>query len=167
MTLFSRLPRIAAAYAAAIVASALLLAAPTAVVAHEYEVGDLRIDHPWTRASPGIARIAGGYLTVANRGAAADRLVSVSAEIAGRTEIHEMAMAGGVMTMRQIPGGLAIPAGGELALQPGGLHLMFMDLRQPLKEGERFDATLTFETAGSVIVTFVVEAIAAGGKGHH
>jgi periplasmic copper chaperone A len=166
MTLFTRLPRLAEAFAAAIVAAALLLAAPAALVAHEYEVGELRIDHPWTRASPGLAKIAGGYLTIANRGAA-DRLVSVSADIAGRTEIHEMAMDGGVMTMRQITGGLAVPAGGEVALQPGGLHLMFMDLRQPLKEGERFDATLTFEGAGSVVVTFMVEAVAAGGKGHH
>ena len=167
MSLLSRLPRLAEALAAAIVASAVVLVAPTAVVAHEYEVGELRIDHPWARASPGMATVAGGYFKVANRGDTDDRLVRVTAEGAGRAEIHEMAMADGVMTMRHVPGGLTVPAGGELVLKPGGFHVMFMDLQHPLKKGDKVSGTLTFEKAGTVVVEFAVEAIAASGEGHH
>lgn len=158
--LFARLPRVAAALALA------LLAAPAAF-AHDFTVGDLTVDHPWARATPHGVKVAGGFLTVVNKGGAADRLISVTAEIAEHAEIHEITMKDGVMTMRPLTDGLAVPAGGEVALKPGGNHLMFVGLKRMLKKGESFAGTLTFEKAGTVEVTFTVEAIGAGSAGHH
>lgn len=126
------------------------------------KVGDLVINAPWTRATPGGAKVAGGYLTVTNTGKSPDRLVGGSFAQANRFEVHEMAMNNGVMTMRPVTGGLEIPPGGTVTLAPGGFHLMFMDLKQPLKEGETVKGTLTFEKAGSVDVTFDVRSIGAG-----
>lgn len=134
--------------------------------AHEFKAGDLHIGHPWSRATPAGANVAAGYLTLKNAGSQPDRLISASSEIAGKTEIHEMAVDGnGVMTMRQVTAGVEIPAGGEAALKPGGFHIMFMDLKRGPKEGERFKGTLTFEKAGTVEVEFAVEAM--GGAAEH
>ena len=96
----------------------------------------------------------------------ADRLVAATAEIAGRAEIHEMAVKDGVMTMRPVTGGVPVPAGGKVALKPGSYHLMFLDLKRPLKPGEQFAGTLTFEKAGPVAVTFAVQPIGATGAEH-
>jgi periplasmic copper chaperone A len=107
------------------------------LVAHEFEIGALKIGHPFARAAPPGAKVIGGYLAVRNTGKESDRLVGVSAEIAGRVEIHEMAVKDGVMSMRPITGGLEIPAAGEVILAPGKLHLMFLDITRSPKEGER------------------------------
>lgn len=141
----------------------LMLVQPLA--AHEYKLGDLEIGHPWSRATPPGAKVAAGYATIRNGGAGADRLLSASAEIAGRAEIHEMAVDDkGVMTMRPVQG-VDVPAGGAAELKPGGFHIMFMDLKAGAKEGERFKGTLTFEKAGTVEVEFAVQAIGGGGQG--
>lgn len=142
---------------------ALLFAGAHAALAHEFKVGDLEIGHPWSRAAPAGASVAGGYLTVTNHGAAPDRLVSVSSGISAKAELHEMAVKDGVMTMRPLEGGLEVPAGGKVELKPGSYHLMFIGLKQLPKEGEEFSATLTFEKAGPVEVEFAVEAMGAGG----
>lgn len=134
-----------------------LLLAPAQLFALEFKVGAIEIEDPWSRATPGGASVAAGYLTLKNKGDAPDRLVAATAEIAGSTSIHEMSMADGVMQMRPLPDGVVVPAGGEVALKPGSYHFMFMDLKRSLKEGETFAATLTFEKAGSVAVTFMVE----------
>lgn len=143
--------------------------------AHDFKAGSIAIDHPWSRATPAGAKVAAGYLTIQNPGDTPDRLVSASAEIAGRTEIHEMAVANGVMTMRQIDQGVAVPAKGEARLAPAGIHIMFMDLKRQLKQGESFAGVLTFEKAGEVKVEFAVQSIGAtqadhgasgGGHGH-
>ena len=89
----------------------------------------------------------------------ADRLMAGAADFAGKVEIHEMVMDGDVMKMREIEGGVEIPAGGEVVLKPGGLHVMFMQLDQQLEEGAKLPATLTFEKAGDVTVTFNVESL--------
>ena len=137
-------------------------------LAHDYKAGTLRIDHPWSRATPGGAKVGGGYLVIENSGTAADRLISVSAPaIAGRSEIHEMAVTNGVMTMRPLDNGIAIPAGGKVEFKPGGYHIMFMELKQPLKQDERIKSTLTFEKAGTVEVEFKIEAIGARGSTDH
>lgn len=140
---------------------AAVLAVPLAVpaAAHGFKAGDLELAHPWARATPPGAKVGGGYVTIENAGGTADRLVSATTEIAGRTEIHEMAVKDGVMTMRPMNDGVEIPAHGKVALKPGGYHLMLMDLKQPLKAGESFSGTLTFEKAGTVKVTFSVEPI--------
>lgn len=137
-----------------------------AAMAHDYKAGSLQIDHPWSRATPGGASVAAGYMVVKNTGSAPDRLVSATAPFAGRVEIHEMAMKDGVMIMRPLADGLAIPAGGSIELKPGGYHIMFLDLKSPLKEGTSVDGTLTFEKAGTVPVQFKVEGLGASGSGH-
>lgn len=138
---------------------ALLFAGMHAVLAHEFKVGDLEIEHPWSRAVPAGASVAGGYFVVVNHGSTPDRLVSITSDISDKAELHEMAVKDGVMTMRPVEGGVEIPAGGRLELSPGGYHLMFMGLRQVPKAGENFAATLTFEKAGPVKVEFAVQAM--------
>jgi periplasmic copper chaperone A len=133
--------------------------------AHDYTVGSLHIEHPWSRATPKGAKVGAGYLVIENRGSTADRFVSVSAEFAGRTELHEMAVTDGVMRMRPLASGVEIAPGMTAKFEPGGLHVMFLDLKRPLEKGERVKATLNFEKAGAVEVVFVVEAM--GGSGHN
>lgn len=144
----------------------LILALVHPLWAHGFEIGSIEIDHPIASAPPEGAKVAAGYMTIKNGGAVADRLVSLSSEIAGRTELHEMSVdAEGVMTMRPVNGGLEIPAGSEVALKHGSYHVMFMDLKQPIKEGESFGGKLTFEKAGTVDITFKVEG--RPGTEHH
>jgi periplasmic copper chaperone A len=134
--------------------------------AHEFKSGALVIHHPWTRATPAGARVAGGFAVIDNKGAEPDRLVGASLSRADRSEIHEMATEGGVMTMKAVAGGLEIPAGGSVTLAPGGYHLMFPGLKAQLRQGETVAGTLSFEKAGTVPVEFSVEAIAARGDDH-
>ena len=152
------------AFAAALAA---MLAAPGR--AEDVKAGDLLITQAWSRATPSGAKVAGAYLTVENKGSAADRLVSASGDVAGRFEIHEMAMDGGVMTMRPVEKGLVIEPGKTVKLAPGGHHLMLMDLKAPLKQGEKVPLTLQFEKAGKVNVSLDVQGIGAkapGGDDH-
>lgn len=149
-------------------AGLLLLASATAASAHDYKAGDLVIQHPWSRAAPQGAKVAGGYFVVQNSGSSPDRLVAISSEIAGRAEIHEMAVDDkGVMTMRPVNGALEIPAGGVLELKPGSFHVMFMDLNERPEQDERFAGTLTFEKAGDVAVEFKVEGMGGVNHEHH
>jgi len=143
----------------AVFALALLFVSAHSVLAHEFKVGDIEVEHPWSRATPAGAKVAGGYFTITNKGSAPDRLLSISSDISGKAELHEMGVKDGVMTMRPVSGGLEIPAGGKVTLGPGSYHIMFMDLKQPPKEGQMFAATLTFEKAGTVTVEFAVQAI--------
>jgi copper(I)-binding protein len=164
--LFSRFPSIEERLGISAFALLSLFVMCQPLFAHDFKVGDLTIDHPWSRATPAGAKVAAGYFVVKNAGSTPDRLVSVSSEISGKGEIHEMSVDGnGVMTMRGLPDGVEIPAGGEVALEPGSFHLMFMDLKSPAKEGEKFKGTLVFEKAGSVDVEFAVEAMGGGHQG--
>ena len=138
---------------------ALLFFSAQSVFAHEFKVGDIEIGHPWSRATPAGAKVAGGYLTITNTGSSPDRLLSISSDISAKAELHEMGVKDGVMTMRPVADGLEIPAGGKVTLGPGSYHVMFMDVKQPPREGEMFAATLTFEKAGTVTVKFAVQAI--------
>ncbi len=151
----------------AVLSAGFLAAAGQSVFAHEFKVGDLEIEHPWSRETPVGACVAGGYFTVKNNGASADRLVAVTSEVSAKAEVHQMAVSDGVMTMRRVDGGLEIPAGGTVALDPGGYHLMFIDLTRQPRKGENFPATLTFEKAGSVTVDFAVEGIGESGADAH
>jgi copper(I)-binding protein len=128
--------------------------------AHDVKAGDLIIEHPWARATPGGAKVGGGYLTIANKGGAPDRLVGGSFEASSGFELHEMSMDGGVMRMRPT-GPLEIPAGGTLTLDPSAKHIMFTGLKHGLKKGESVAGTLVFDHAGTVPVQFEVEAIGA------
>lgn len=137
-----------------------------AVAAHDYRAGDLTIEHPWARATPAGATVAAGYMVIRNAGSDPDRLIAGAAPFAGRVEIHEMVMDGDVMRMREVDGGLEIPPGGEIVLEPGGYHVMFLDLQEPLVEGGVRGGTLTFEQAGDIAVHYAIESMAAGGSGH-
>jgi copper(I)-binding protein len=139
--------------------------------AEEVKAGDLVISQAWSRATPNGAKIAGGYLTIENKGAGPDRLVGGSGEIAGKVEVHEMAMNNGVMTMRPLDKGLAIEPGKTVKLAPGGYHLMIMDLKGPFKQGEKVPVTLEFEKAGKVTLSLDVQGVGAqapaGSSGEH
>jgi copper(I)-binding protein len=150
--------------------SALLWMSPS--WAHDFKAGDLRIDHPYaTPTRPGLSTGAVYFRGIRNTGAVADRLLSASTPVAGRVEIHRMQMQGEVMQMRAVPS-LEMPAGATVAMKhgaPDGQHLMLLDLKAPLKDGERFPVTLTFEKAGSREVTVWVQTPrrAAVGHAHH
>lgn len=132
-----------------------------------YTLGALRIEQPWSRATPKGAPVAGGYLKVTNTGATPDRLVGGSFALANKAEVHEMKMQDGVMKMAELPNGLEIPAHGTVQLSPGGYHLMFMGLKDQVTEGQRIAGSLTFEKAGTVNVDFQVRAMNAGGGHMH
>ncbi len=144
---------------------AALLALASPALSHEFKAGALVIGHPWSRATPGGARIAGGYLTITNTGTEPDRLVGGSFLRAGKFEIHEMKMDGDVMKMRPLPNGLEIKPGETVKLEPTGYHIMFVDVKQPLKQGEMVKGQLRFEKAGTVEVEYKVEPIGAKGPG--
>jgi copper(I)-binding protein len=141
-----------------LIAAALTIGAAS-VGAHDYTRGGLFIDHPWTRPTPQGVTVGSGYLVIRNRGKSSDRLVSASSPIAGKVEIHQTAIKDGVVTMRLVEGGLAIASRKRVELKPNGLHLMFFDLKEPLKQGAKFPATLVFEKAGAVDVEFKVESM--------
>jgi copper(I)-binding protein len=146
-------------------AVALLLGTSAAAVAEDIKAGDLVISQAWSRATPGGAKVAGGYLTIENKGNTADRLVSVSADIAGKAEIHEMAMDNGVMKMRPLDNGLAIDPGKTVKLAPGGNHVMLQELKGPFKQGDKVPVTLQFEKAGKVTVALDVQGVGAQAPG--
>ena len=122
----------------------------------DYTVGDLVISKVRAGATVPKAPVAGGYMVIRNNGATPDFLVGGVAAFSDDVQIHEMKMQGDVMKMRELSDGLEIPAGGEVVLQPGGYHVMFMKLREPLTEGQKRKATLTFKNAGNVEVEFDV-----------
>ncbi|MFD0915272.1 copper chaperone PCu(A)C [Pseudahrensia aquimaris] len=129
-------------------------------IAADTVIGDLTLSEPVARATPATAKVGGGYIKITNNGSEADRLVSVSADFAGMSQVHEMKMQDDVMKMKHLEEGLEIPAGETVTLKPGGYHLMFMRLKEPLSKGEERKVTLTFEKAGSVDLTFTVKSLA-------
>jgi periplasmic copper chaperone A len=137
-------------------------AAPTVLRA-----GSLTLDQPWSRATPGGAKVGGGYLRITNTGTAPDRLTGGSFPLASKVEVHEMRLDGDVMRMKPVEGGLEIRPGATVELKPGGLHLMFVDLKEPLKEGQTVRGTLTFEKAGSVEVEYTVRGMGGAAPAEH
>ncbi len=136
--------------------------------AGKHKLGALTVGAPWARASAGAARAGAAYLRIANAGAKDDRLIGVSAPVADRVELHTHTISDGVMRMRRVDA-VPVPGGGSAELKPGGYHVMLIGLRAPLKEGETFPLTLTFDKAGTITVPVTVGSIAARGPGmkHH
>ena len=124
--------------------------------AHEYKLGDLLIDHPWARASIGKAPNGAAYMTITTEGTETDRLLAVESDVANRVELHNHLMVDGVMKMRPVAA-IEVAPGEPTLLQPGGLHVMLMGLKAPLKKGESFPMTLVFERAGKVEVEIKIE----------
>ncbi len=151
MTNFSRRALLAAAMLAG-----LALCAPAVARDHPR---DIRVLDAWCPPTPPGSPTAAGYLTISNQGREADRLLGGSSPAAAQVQLHSMTMQGGVMRMRPVIEGLAIASSATTRIQPGGgLHLMLIGLKRPLKAGERADVTLDFAKAGPVRVDFVVRA---------
>jgi copper(I)-binding protein len=143
---------------------ALLLASDA--MGQEARVGMVTVSGAHAFATPPSARTGAAYMTIANTGAAGDRLIAASTPAAGKVELHRMIRDGDVMRMREVAA-IDIAAGGHVQLQRGGLHVMLIDLRQPLREGERIALTLTFEKAGAVELTVPIQRQGAARGGHH
>ncbi len=130
--------------------------------AHGATLGNLVIEHPWSRETTAAADVGAGFMTITNNGAEDDRLVKATAGISGMVQLHNMKMENDVMTMFEMKEGIVIPAGQTVELKPKSLHVMFMNLKAHPKTGDAFKATLTFEKAGTVEIEFAVEAADAG-----
>jgi copper(I)-binding protein len=143
-----------------------ILASSAAPCAEENRSDTLRIDHPFARATPPGARSGAVFLTILNGGNQTDRLLRASTPIAGGVILHQMAVEDGVMKMRAVPSLTVIP-GGRLELKPNGYHLMLLDLKQPLKLGEKFPLTLSFERSGALLITVSVEEMGATPAARH
>jgi copper(I)-binding protein len=130
-----------------------LIATPAS--AHGYKLGDLAIGHPWTRPTRG--QTGAGYMKIGNSGTTPDRLTGGKSPAAEAVQIHEMHMDRGVMRMREIEGGFAIPAGATVEMKPGGVHLMLFGLKQPFELKQRVPLTLVFERSGTIDVELVVQ----------
>ena len=138
-----------------------LIAAASADGGKVYKIADLVLSEPYIRATPNGAKVAGAFVKITNNDHHPDRLISANVEVAGMTMIHEMKMEGGVMKMAELPNGIEIGPHQTVALEPGKFHLMLMDLKAPLKEGENVKGSFTFEKAGKVDVEFIIRGIGA------
>lgn len=129
----------------------------------EYRIGQLKIENPYARATVPGQKAAGGFMKIENKGTA-DQLIAASSPVAGEMQLHTMTMDGNVMKMREVKA-IDVPANGTVELKPGGLHLMFMDIKSPLKAGEAVPVKLKFQKAGEVEIKVPVREISAG-SGH-
>jgi len=124
----------------------------------------VKIEDPWTRATPPGAKVGAGYMKITSTGA--DRLIGASSPAAARVELHLTEKNGDVMRMREVKA-YDIPARGGFELSPGGAHLMLVDIKAPFKEGAKIPVTLRFEKAGEVKVELQVRALGASGHQGH
>jgi periplasmic copper chaperone A len=151
----------------------LLIGFSAPVLAQAAGSGSIIVEQPWSRATPSGAKTGAVYMTIDNKSGTADRLTGASSNVADKLQIHEMKVENGVMQMREIAGGLPIPANGSVMLKPGSYHVMLIGLKKPLAAGDNFPLTLTFEKAGNISVTVPVQTMGAtpdsgnmGGMGH-
>ena len=158
------LATLATAHAHTIVATNNTHHAQDHMTAGSTTIGDLAITSGWARATLPGQKTAGAYLTITNNGKGADRLIGAASPAADKVEVHTMEIIKDVMTMRPVEGGLEIPAGGSVELKPGGYHIMFMGVSEPLAEGASVKVTLKFETAGDVELAVPVRLVK--GQGH-
>lgn len=150
-------------FLAAIVCAGVFAAATTGeTLADGMPKTGIVVEQAWARASAGPAKAGAAYVTVSNAGAAEDRLIEVQSDVAARSELHTHLMDGGVMKMRRVDG-VDVAPGTPLAMQPGGLHIMFSGLKKPFVEGEKLSLTLVFKNAGRVDVEVDVLGVGAGG----
>jgi len=139
----------------ALIAAAMLGA--VAVQAQEAKVGNIKIEGAYTRSTVPGQKAAGGFMKIVDSGAA-DQLISASSAVAQEVQLHTMAMDGNVMKMRQV-NAIDVPANGSVELKPGGLHIMFMGIKEPLAAGSSIPVKLKFAKAGEVEVKLPVNAM--------
>ena len=144
------------------------LLATTVTSAQHYEAGDIHIQSPWARALPPTSPNGAVYLTLTNHGAHSDKLLSASADVAERVEVHSHILEDGMMKMRRVES-VILPPHEDVLFAPGGQHIMLMGLKQPLAAGDRFPLLLEFEQTEQALVEVVVQMVDAEGAGkiHH
>ncbi len=136
-----------------LLAVAFTLASPA--LALDYTQGGIQIMGPWSRPLPAVSPNGAAYMTLVNDGDAPDRLLTLSTPVARKSEIHSHTLEGGMMRMRPLKD-LDIVPGDPAILQPGGMHVMLIGLKEPLVEGKSFPLILNFERAGTVEVTVTI-----------
>ena len=154
--------RIAAAFLAALL-FALSLAAGAAAAADRAK-GEVTVHEPWARASAGRARAGAAYFTIANMGEKPDRLVAAASPVARPAQFHTHSMEDGIMKMRHVMA-VEVAPGEPTVFKPGGLHVMLMGLKAPLRKGESFPLSLTFERAGKIELRVMIQGVGAMGPG--
>ncbi|MDB5486345.1 MAG: hypothetical protein JWQ58_60 [Reyranella sp.] len=127
-------------------------------------LGSLQIFKPWARSSSSLPEIAGGFMTLVNKGDT-DRLLSASCGAVPCVKIHAIRVKGPRLQMHAMEDGLVVPPANQQVLKPRGYHLLLSGLAMPLVAGTKLLITLVFERAGSLTVDFVVEA--PGPVGYH
>jgi copper(I)-binding protein len=148
-----------------ILLATVMLAMP--VLAHDYRLGALHIEHPWSRATPPGTSVGAGYMGIVNEGERPQRLVGASSPVADKVQIHRTVEQDGTAEMRHQKDGVVVAAGSTVAFEPGSYHLMLMGLADPLEEGQRIPVTLEFEPAGRVTVELAVESLTGGEHADH
>ncbi|WBX84609.1 copper chaperone PCu(A)C [Sphingosinicella microcystinivorans] len=149
--------------------AALSTVTSTPIAAEPYRTASITVSDAWARETAPAQKAGGGFMIIDNAGNRADRLLSAASGVADKVELHTVSMDGGVMRMRPVAGGIAIPARGKVELRPGSFHIMFMGLKAPLRRGETVPVTLRFARAGTVTARLAVQPIGAMGPdgGHH
>jgi copper(I)-binding protein len=143
-----------------LIACLALIVATPAVACEVVKVGDIEVEHAWSRATIGADRPGVVYLSIRNTGSEDDALIGVATPIAGMPMIHETVVTDGVASMPHAMS-VPVPAGQNVELAPGGYHGMLMGLTQALENGDSFPLTLTFQIAGEVTVTVDVLGMGA------
>lgn len=147
---------------ASAIALVVAFALPAAAQDAKPKAAGVAVSTPWARATPGGAKVGAAFLEMSAPAGAADTLKAAKSPVAGVVELHTHTQSNGVMQMRRVDD-IPVPAGSKVVMKPGGFHIMLMDLKKPLKEGEAIDLTLVFEKAGEVKVT--VPVLKAGSPG--
>jgi periplasmic copper chaperone A len=143
------------------IGAAILVLMTSVALPAEYTLGSLEILSPWTRETPKGATIGGGYVEIKNNGMAPDKLLHGSVSVAKRFQIHSTTIEDGVAKMREVTAGIEIKPGETIKFEPGASHLMFVNLVQPLHQGEKVRGTLTFEHAGTIDIEYAVLGMGA------
>ena len=143
-----------------LLAAALTLSAPAAMACETVAIGDLTVEHAWSKATIGAGRPGVFYVEITNTGSTDDALVGIATPAAGMPMLHETVVQDGIASMPHAMS-IPVPAGQSVQLSPGGYHGMLMGLTQALEKGDSFPLTLTFQIAGEVTVTVDVLGMGA------
>jgi copper(I)-binding protein len=152
-----------------ILATALAITA-TVAQAHDFTAGSIYVDHPMIEEAPPNAPVLGGYVAIYNSSDADDRLVGIESPAAEKVELHRSVITDGIARMQPLVDGLVVPAGSSIWVGADGTHAMFVKPNRRYVVGDEVPATLIFENAGRVDVTFKVEersAVEGPGHGDH
>jgi hypothetical protein len=145
-----------------LLAAALILSAPAVMACETVTIGDLTIEHAWSKATIGAGRPGVFYVEITNAGSVDDALIGIATPAARMPMLHETVVKDGIASMPHAMS-IPVPAGQNVQLSPGGYHGMLMGLTTALKEGDSFPVTLSLEKAGEVTVNVDVLSLRAEG----